>query len=176
MANTLYEMEQEAMGGGGAPVEISPQATVSGVLTPEQVQSKISSIYGSEPSKIAGDVGSVMSSLRGNMDKNVANADYYNQQAGREAGIANAKAGLSGVDTSAASEQSRRNAIYGAAGINEAAKRDATDKLGKASMNIASGVNKIEQQNEANRLAAMGTPVPADNSSSGLFGLGVFGL
>lgn len=140
----------------------------------DAIDAKIKSIYGGELSNVAGDVGSVMSSLRGDMGKNVANADYYNQQAGREAGIANAKAGLSGVDTSAASEQSRRNAIYGAAGINEAAKRDATGKLGKASMNIASGANKIEQQAEANRLAAMGTPVPVDNSSSGLLGMGGF--
>ena len=133
---------------------------------------KIKSIYGGESDNLAQGVGTYMSNLRGNLDKNVANADYYNQQAGRERGIANAKAGLSSVDTSASSEQSKRNAIYGAAGINEATKRDANKEYGKGVGNIITGINKIEQNAQANKIASMGVPVPQDQGGllTDLFG------
>lgn len=155
------------------------QGNTSGDTTPPSnspysnpTDQKIKSIYGESAGKVGDYTDKYMSGVMGNIGKNVANADYYNQQAGRDRGISNAKAGLSNVDTSAADEQSRRNAIYGAAGVNEQAQRDANQTLGKAAGNIATGINKIQQQDTANTLAAQGTPVPQQQSGllTDLFG------
>lgn len=130
-----------------------------------QLNNKVQSIYGSEADKLGENTGTYMNTLRNNLNKNVANADLYNSQAGQARGLANAKAGLSGTDTSAADEQSRRNSIYGAAGINEAAQRQANEQFGKATGNIASGINKIEQTATANSIANLAAPLPPESSS-----------
>lgn len=133
-------------------------------LNDTSTSDKVHSIYGSEANKLSSGVERYMSGLRGNLDKNVANADIYNQEAGRERGIAKARAGLSNTDTSAADEQARRNSIYGAAAINETAKRDANTAYGKGVGNIISGVNRIEQQDKANAIASQPVPVAQENS------------
>lgn len=158
-------IKKRQFGSENLPIaQIAPREAARPLTEQQLLDKRISSIYGSEANNRASGVESYMSGLRENLGKNVASADYYNQQVGRERGIAKAKAGLSGVDTSAADEQSRRNAIYGAAGINEAAKRDALQSYGKGVGNVITGVNKMEQQAEANRLASLGTPVPESNS------------
>lgn len=168
--NTQYDIRDwENLYGSGGTVDTAIKG--GGGVT--GVDKNIKDIYGESAGRVGQYTDQYMSGVLGNVGKNVANADYYNQQAGRERGIANTKAGLSNVDTSAADEQSRRNAIYGAAGVNEAAKREANQTLGKAAGNIASGINRIKQQDEANRLASMGTPVPEQQSGgvlSELFG------
>ena len=148
----------------GVPGQSNGTPAISGYNSQPDTQSKVRNIYGSEAANLSGGVERYMSGLRGNLDKNVANADIYNQEAGRERGIAKAKAGLSGVDTSAADEQARRNSIYGAATINEAAKRDANTAYGKGVGNIISGVNRIEQQDKAATIASMPVPVAQENS------------
>jgi hypothetical protein len=150
-----------------------PQSTQGGQAqynnySPINAQDKIKSIYGSSADNISGDVESYMGTLRNNRTKNVADADIYNQQAGRERGIAKTKAGLSGVDTSAQDEQARRNSIYGAAALNETAQRTANAEFGKGVGNVIGGVNRIEQQAEATRLASLPVPVAKENSG-GLF-------
>lgn len=153
-----YNQGLKGQTSGGTPTS---GGMSDGAIDP--VKDKVRSIYGSEAANLSGGVERYMSGLRGNLDKNVANADIYNQEAGRERGIAKAKAGLSGTDTSAADEQARRNSIYGAAAINETAKRDANTAYGKGVGNIISGVNRIEQQAKANDIASMPVPVAQEN-------------
>jgi hypothetical protein len=105
-----------------------------------------------------------------------ADDENIGAEAARERGIAKAKAGLSGTDTSAADEQARRNSIYGAAAINETAKRDANTAYGKGVGNIISGVNRIEQQAKANDIASAPPPVSQQNGNDGLFGWGFLGF
>jgi hypothetical protein len=121
---------------------------------------KVKSIYGSQADQLGANTDLYMNNLRGNLGKNVANADYFNQQSGQANGLMKAQAGLQGTDTAAKDEQSRRNSIYGAAGINEAAQRQANAQFGKATANIASGVNKIENQQNALSIAQQGQAVP----------------
>lgn len=149
---------------GNPSKELSAQGGGGQYVSKEDPQSQIRNIYGSEAANLSGGVERYMSGLRGNLDKNVANADIYNQEAGRERGIAKARAGLSNTDTSAADEQARRNSIYGAAAINETAKRDANTAYGKGVGNIISGVNRIEQQAKANAIASQPVPVAQENS------------
>jgi len=153
----LPESQRNTIGADGQPIRSSAQIA-------DESASKVKSIYGSEAQNLSGGVETYMSGLRGNLDKNVAEADIYNQQAGRERAIARAKGAVSGVDMSSSDEQLRRNSIYGAAGINEAAKRNANAAYGKATGNIISGVNRIEQQGKANAIASMPVPVAKENS------------
>ena len=148
--------------------EVSGKSAPGNYVSPSE--DKLVSIYGDESKRIPEGVKTYMEGLRSGLTKNVANADYYNQMSGRERGIANARAGLQGTDTSALDEQSRRNAIYGASGVNEAAQRSALADYGKGVANIMTGMNTIEQQDIANKLAAMGTPLPPQNNSKGIFG------
>lgn len=141
----------------------------------DNLNKKIESIYGSSAGNVGKYTDQYMGGVLGNLDKNVASADYLNQQSGQSRGISQARAGLSGTSTSGADEQSKRNALFGAAGINEAAKREANQTLGKAAGGIATGINKIEQNANANRIASMGTPLPPEQT--GLFGgTGFLGL
>lgn len=154
--------EQMSTYGGGVSL---PKIKTRDQMTPQELlDDKVRRMYGAEADKLSQGVETYMGGLRSALDKNVAEADIYNQQAARQRGIAKTRAGLSGVDTSAADEQARRNAIYGAQGINEAAKRQALTSYGKGVGNIITGLNKVEQQAEANRLASMGTPVPESKS------------
>jgi hypothetical protein len=129
---------------------------------------KINSIYGSAADNLGDKVGSYMDTLNANRTKNVANAEVYNQQAGRERAIAKTKSAISGVNTSGQDEQDRRNSVYGAATINETAQRTANSEYGKAVGNVIGGKNKIEQQAIANELANRPVPV-AQEKSGGLF-------
>lgn len=130
-----------------------------------QIQAQLSAdqkkkdLYGSTLSNLGGETEGYVNTLRGNLTKNVAKADQYQNQAGRDRGIANARAGLSGVDTSAADEQSRRNAIYGAAGLNEAAQRQAQDTYGKSISSRITGSQQIENSELAKALGQVPTPV-----------------
>lgn len=128
---------------------------------------KKNDLYGSTMSNLGGETEGYINTLRGNLTKNVAKADQYQNQAGRDRGIANARAGLSGVDTSAADEQSRRNAIYGAAGINEAAQRQAQDTYGKSISNRITGSQQIENSELAKALGQVPTPVANTGFGSG---------
>jgi len=151
----------------------SSAANGSGYTPTYNPEDQIKSIYGSEAERLAEGTGRYMDGLRGNLDKNVANADIYNQVAGRERGIAKAKAGLAGTETSAQDEQARRNSIYGAAATNEAAKRTALSEYGKGVGNVISGVNRLQQQGEANKIASLPVPVAQENKGGlldGLFG------
>lgn len=124
--------------------------------------------YGNTLQGLGGETEDYVSRMRGNLDKNVAKADIYNQQAARERGIQNTKAGLSGVDTTAMNEQSRRNAVYGAASINEDAKRQALDLYGTSIGNRIKGANTIDQSEMATAIASM--KQPETNYNPGLIG------
>jgi len=114
--------------------------------------------YGNTLGGIGKETEDYVGRLKGNLDKNVAKADLYNQNAGRERALDNARAGLSGVDTSAGNEQSRRNASFGAAAINEDAKRGALDMYGKSISNRIEGANKIDNSEMALAIAQMKQP------------------
>jgi hypothetical protein len=129
-----------------------------------KLNNKVNSIYGTEANNLGANTQQYMGNLRDNLTKNVASADYMNQQSGQANGLMKAQAGLQGTDTTAKDEQSRRSSIYASAGINEAAKRQANQQFGKATANIASGVNKIENQQNALNMASQGLALPADTS------------
>lgn len=140
-------------------------------------QSPLPSMQGSnEPLDIYGNVGknlgaeteNYFSRIKGDLDKNVAKADVYNQQAGRERAISNAKAGLSGVDTTAMNEQSLRNAQFGASAINQAAKSDALNLYGTSIGNIASGINQQQENKNAFDIANKPITPPDPNAKFNL--------
>ena len=115
--------------------------------------------YGSSLDNIGQESADYANMLKGNLNKNVAKADQYNQQAGQQRGLDNARAGLSGVDTSAMNEQGRRNASFGAAAINEDAQRQALDLYGQSISNRITGANTIDTQEQALGIASLQQPV-----------------
>ena len=138
---------------------------------------KQSKFYGSSLDNLGQESTDYANRVKGNLDKNVARADLYNQQAGQQRALDNARAGLSGVDTSALNEQSRRNASFGAAAINENAKRQALDLYGQSISNRITGANTIDTQEQALAIASMQQPV-AQASNGGILSSvydGVFG-
>lgn len=128
------------------------QAAQSGV-------DKQNRFYGSSLDNIGAESSDYVNRLKGDLDKNVAKADQYNQQAGQQRGLDNARAGLSGVDTSAMNEQGRRNAQFGAAAINEDAQRNALDLYGQSIGNRITGANTMDTQEKALGIASLQQPV-----------------
>lgn len=128
---------------------------------------KQSKFYGSSLDNLGQESTDYADRVKGNLDKNVARADIYNQQASQQRALDNARAGLSGVDTSAMNEQSRRNASFGAAAINEDAKRQALDLYGQSISNRITGANTIDTQEQALGIASMQQPV-AQASNGGI--------
>ena len=129
---------------------------------------KISKFYGSSLDGIGQESTDYANRTKGNLDKNVAEADLYNQQAGQQRALDNARAGLSGVDTSAMNEQSRRNASFGAAAINESAKRNALDLYGQSISNRITGANTIDTQEQALGIASLQQPVAQASNNGGI--------
>lgn len=124
--------------------------------------------YGDSLNNLGAETTNYTDRIKGNLDKNVAKADLYNQQAGTQRSLDNARAGLSGVDTSAMNEQGRRNASFGAASINEDAKRQALDMYGTSISNRIEGANKIDNSEMALAIAQM--KQPQTNYKPGLIG------
>lgn len=114
--------------------------------------------YGTSLDNLGGESQDYVNQLKNNLGKNVAKADQYNQQQGAARGLDNARAGLSGVDTSAMNEQSRRNASFGAAGINEDAQRQALNLYGNSISNRIEGANQIDNSQSALAIAQMKQP------------------
>lgn len=121
-------------------------------------QNKKKQYYGNTLDSLGGETEAYVNGLKDNLGKNVAKADLYNQQQGQQRGLDNAKAGLSGVDTSAMNEQSRRNASFGAAAINEDAKRQALDMYGTSISKRIDGANTIDNSEMALAIAQMKQP------------------
>lgn len=124
--------------------------------------------YGSSLDNLGQESTDYANRTKANLDKNVAEADLYNQQAGQQRALDNARAGLSGVDTSAMNEQSRRNASFGAAAINESAKRNALDLYGQSISNRITGANTIDTQEQALGIASLQQPVAQASSNGGI--------
>lgn len=124
--------------------------------------------YGTSLQNLGGETQDYVSRLQGNLDKNVAKADIYNQEAGQTRAVSNARAGLSNVDTTAMNEQGRRNSAFTAAGINEEAKRNALDLYGKSISNRIEGANQIDNSEMALAIAQMKQPTA--NYNPGLLG------
>ena len=122
-------------------------------------QDKRNQFYGASLDNLGQESTDYANMLKGNLNKNVAKADQYNQQAGQQRGLDNARAGLSGVDTSAMNEQGRRNASFGAAAINEDAQRQALDLYGQSISNRITGANTIDTQEQALGIASLQQPV-----------------
>ena len=136
-------------------------------------KNKQAKFYGSSLDNIGQESTDYVNRLQGNLDKNVAKADQYNQQAGQQRGLDNARAGLSGVDTSAMNEQGRRNASFGAAAINEDAQRGALDLYGQSIGNRITGANTMDNQEQALGIASLQQPVAQAGSGgilSSIFG------
>jgi hypothetical protein len=160
--------------GGSSEKEVDPNAGMDiynqGLSNQAKTDAanKKSQYYGSTLSGLGGETEDYVGRLKGNLDKNVAKADLYNQQAGQQRSLDNARAGLSGVDTSAMNEQGRRNASFGAAAINEDAKRQALDVYGSSISNRIEGANKIDNSEMALAIAQM--KQPQTNYKPGLIG------
>jgi hypothetical protein len=138
-----------------------------------KAQQKKDLYYGDTLKGLAGETADYVGGLKANVGKNVAKADIYNSQAGQQRALDNARAGLSGVDTSALNEQSRRNASFGAASINEDAQRNALDLYGTSITNRIEGANKIDNTEQALEIAKK---APAVSSGGGGGTLGCLAL
>ena len=129
----------------------------------ESADAKKKQFYGNTLDSLGGETESYVSKLKSGLDKNVAEADLFNQQQATQRGLQNTKAGLSGVDTTALNEQSRRNAAFGAASINEAAKRNALDLYGTSISNRMEGANAIDATEMQLAIAQMKQPQMQNN-------------
>jgi len=134
----------------------------------QRASDKQKQFYGSSLDNLGQESTDYANRTKANLDKNVAEADLYNQQAGQQRALDNARAGLSGVDTSAMNEQSRRNASFGAAAINESAKRNALDLYGQSISNRITGANTIDTQEQALGIASLQQPVAQASSNGGI--------
>lgn len=132
--------------------------------------------YGNTLNSLGKETESYVSRLQGNLDKNVAKADLYNQAQAQSRGVAEARAGLSGIDNTALNEGSRRRASFDAAAINEDAKRNALDLYGRSIGNRIEGANTIDANEMMMAIAQMKQPQMQQNP--GLLGsiFGGFGL
>lgn len=124
--------------------------------------------FGSSLDNLGAEVTEYRNGLKANLGKNVAKADMYNQQQGQARGLAETRAGLSGLDNTALNEGARRRASFDAAGINESAKREALDLYGKSTSNLIESSNKIDNSEKALAIASMKQPVT--NYQPGLLG------
>lgn len=163
---TAQDMAKEKQGDPNAGLDIYNNSLLSSAKN--TAADKKNQYYGSTLTGLGGETEDYVSRMKGNLDKNVAKADLYNQQQGVQRGLQNTKAGLSGVDTSALNEQSRRNASFGAAAINEEAKRNALDLYGTSISNRIEGANKIDNSEIALAIASM--KQPQANYNPGLLG------
>lgn len=111
--------------------------------------------------------------LKGKLDKNVAEADQFNQQQGQLIGLNAQRAGLAGVDNTALTEGASRRGSFEAASINQKAKADALDLYGKSISNRIEGSNKIDAMGRSLEIASKNAP--KTNYSPGLLD-GFFGL
>lgn len=126
--------------------------------------------YGNTLTGLGGETEDYVSRVKGNLDKNVAQADIYNQQQGQARGLAEARAGLSGIDNTALNEGARRRGSFEAAAINEDAKRNALDLYGKSISNRIEGSNKIDAMGRSLAIAAAKPSVPSGfGGGGGLF-------
>lgn len=161
----INEVSGGKLYGGGTSAPNDPNAGMAQNNANTMAQSKQSGVdkqnkfYGSSISNIGQESTDYANMLKGNLNQNVAKADQYNQQAGQQRGLDNARAGLSGVDTSAMNEQGRRNASFGAAAINEDAQRQALDLYGQSISNRITGANTMDTQEQALGIASLQQPV-----------------
>lgn len=163
-----YYKTATGLGTAGKYLGSSPQDPNSGMAqnnantiaqSKQSGKDKQNRFYGSSLDNIGNESADYVNMVKGNLNKNVAKADQYNQQAGQQRGLDNARAGLSGVDTSAMNEQGRRNASFGAAAINEDAQRQALDLYGQSISNRITGANTIDTQEQALGIASLQQPV-----------------
>lgn len=111
--------------------------------------------------------------LKGGLDENYARADIVNQQGSNERAMANARAGLSGVDLTAQNEQNRRSAGIEANAVNSALQQNALNMYGESIGNRITGMNNIENQNKALAIASQQSPTTQAGSGgllSNIFG------
>lgn len=132
-----------------------------------RINSRAKNLYGDTIDSIGMDTQNHVNALRGNLDKNVADADYANNIANRNIGRENLQSGMSGLNTSSASRQNRIKSIYGAASTNEKAHRDALSSMGKSLSGRMTGLNSIVQEEIAGGLAKIDRPV--QNQSRSIF-------
>lgn len=128
--------------------------------------------YGDTLGNLGGETANYVSRLQGNLDKNVAKADLQNQTQAQSRGVAEARAGLQGLDNTALNEGSRRRANFEAAAVNEDAQRNALDLYGNSISNRIEGANKIDNSEASLAIAQM--KQPQANYKPGLIG-SIFG-
>jgi len=114
--------------------------------------------YGNTLDTLGRDTEDYTARLKSGLDKNTADADIFNQQAGQQRAVDNARAGLSGVDTAAMNEQGRRNASFGASAINEKFRNDRLDLYGKSIGNKIGGASQIDNSEMALAISQMKQP------------------
>ena len=116
-------------------------------------------LYGGNLKDLADNMSVVKSNIMGNINKDTIQSDLYRQKADQTISKANAKAGLSGVDTTAGKLQEDRNAATQAAAVNEqfkqknlqtagqmvAATQNAAANLWLGTMSMAIGSQQTEQ-------------------------------
>jgi len=124
--------------------------------------------FGNTLDNLGSEVAEYRAGLKANLGKNVAEADIYNQQQGQARGLAETRAGLSGIDNTALNEGARRRFGIESAGINESAKREALDLYGKSTANLIESSNKIDNNEKALAVASM--KAPQTNYNPGFLG------
>lgn len=121
-------------------------------------EKKLNDMYGNTYKNLGKTTDFIAGKLAENVDKNVAKADIYNQQQGRQRAIQAAKSNIQGVNQSADLEQKRRDAMYGAAGVNEVAKREGLGDYSSYMSGVKTSVNSLINQDKALAIAQLQSP------------------
>lgn len=100
-------------------------------------------LYGDNLGKIPGNMSTIQDTVMGNLGKDTIKSDLYRQKQDSTISKANAKAGLSGIDTTAGKLQEDRNAATQAKAVNEEYKQQNLQtamKMTSATQNAAASL------------------------------------
>ncbi len=123
-------------------------------------------LYGQGIADVGKEAADYSGMVKGRLDTDYAKADVARQEAGQRIGQANAKAGLSGIDTTGINEQARRRSAMDASAMNQDYKDKALALYGR---NISSKQQGIAGQYMAGAgIGQARTPGPVPQYSSGI--------
>lgn len=133
--------------------------------------------YYGQQSEIGADSQDYTSRLKAALNGNSANADKYLVTQSRKTGLANAKAGLSGVDNMGLDEQNRRNTMFQADAQNQEYRDNALKAFGSNVGARISGTESLKASGAGRSLASKPTSTMSyDSGTMGCVALVSLGL
>jgi hypothetical protein len=161
--------EKYFMGNNGGQLNTYMSPDDQGELnTRNQALSDINMLYGESPMQTGRDAKNYSNIVRDSVNQNSLKADLMRKTSMNDLYRGNAKAGLSGVDTTGASSNLSRRANYEADAYNQEYKDKNLDRYGKNVGSRLSGQYGVITGKDAQAIANIAPSVPAQ--SKGMFG------